>query len=263
MSGAISGGTWAALAAMLAGTAMQYKASSDSNKRAQAATLRSLANQDELTRKAEKKALAQADEFKIDDRKNEQQQIEEQLAKDFIAPVHTAQAINSQTATTQGDVSNDYTSAKAASDLNVMKNARNLAGLMAKTTGAGRLRTNEAVRMADTAAGIDRLGNFARGQAGVDQLAINAAARPDAGLQLGGGLLSAVGGAGLAGAFSGAGGAASSPALGGGGGFSGIGTQANGLTAAGGTGVSGVVIPNAAVGTGAGSSWLANFMKRM
>lgn len=259
MAGAISGGTWAALAALLAGTAMNYKATNDASKRAQAATLLSLANQDDFSKKAEKKALAQADEFKIEDRKNEQQQIEEQLTKDFIAPVDTAQAINSQTATTQGDVSNDYSAAKAASDLNVMKNARNLAGLMAKTTGAGRLRTNEAVRMADTAAGVDRLGNFARGQAGVDQLAITAAARPDAGLQLGGGLLSAAGTAGMMGAFSGASGAASSPALGGGGGFSGIGTQANGLTAAGGTGVSGVVIPNA----GAGSSWLAGFMRNM
>lgn len=207
MAGAISGGSWLALAAMLAGTAMQYKSNDDALKRGQAATLRSLANQDEITRKAEKRALAQADEFKIDDRKNEQQQIEAQLAQEFIAPVDTAQAINSQTATTQGDVSNDYSTAKAASDLNVMKNARNLAGLLAKTTGAGRLRTNEAVRMADTAAGIDRLGNFARGQAGVDQLAITAASRPDAGLQLGGGLLSAAGAAGLAGAFSGAGGA--------------------------------------------------------
>lgn len=241
-----------ALIAMLAGSAMQYKSNTDAAKRAQEATLRSLANQDQLTRKSEKKALDQAQEFNIDDRKAEQQQIEQQLAQEFIAPVDSAQAINSQVATTQGDVSNDYSSAKTASDLNVMKNARNLAGLMAKTTGAGRLRTNEAIRMTDTAAGIDRLGNFARGQAGADQIAIQNAGRPDAGLQLAGGLLSAAGSAGVSGAFSGASGAGSSPALGGGGGFSGIGSQANGLTAAGGTGVSGVVIPNAS----AGSSWL-------
>ncbi|CAL62402.1 Hypothetical protein HEAR2269 [Herminiimonas arsenicoxydans] len=193
-----------ALIAMLAGTAIQYKSNTDAAKRAQEQTLRSLANQDGLNRKAEKKALDQAQEFNIDDRKNEQQQIEQQLAQEFIAPVDSAQAINSQVATTQGDVSNDYTNAKTASDLNVMKNARNLAGLMAKTTGAGRLRTNEAVRMADTAAGIDRLGNFARGQAGVDQLAIQNAARPNAGMQLAGGLLSGVGTMGLMGAFGGA-----------------------------------------------------------
>lgn len=205
MAGAISGATIAGLIAMAAGSALQYKASTDAAKRANAATLRGLANQDQLTRKAEKKALDQAQEFNVDDRKSEQQQIEQQLAQEFIAPVDSAQAINSQTATTQGDVSNDYTSAKAASDLNVMKNARNLAGLLAKTTGAGRLRTNEAVRMADTAADLDRLGSFSRGQAGVDQIAVQNAGRPDAGLQLAGGLLSGVGSMGVSGAFSGAG----------------------------------------------------------
>ena len=204
MAGALSGATIAGLIAMAAGSAMQYKASTDAAKRAQEATVRGLANQDQLTRKAEKKALDQAQEFNVDDRKTEQQQIEQQLAQEFIAPVDSAQAINSQTATTQGDVSNDYTSAKAASDLNVMKNARNLAGLMAKTTGAGRLRTNEAVRMADTAADLDRLGSFSRGQAGADQIAIQNAGRPDAELQLAGGLLSAAGSAGMGGAFGGA-----------------------------------------------------------
>jgi hypothetical protein len=183
---------------MIGGTAVQYKAGEDARKRAKEETLRSLANQRDFQQKAEKKALGQAEEFNTDRRMTDQQAIETQLNDEFIKPVESAQQINSAVATTQGDVSGDYTRAKAQSDLNLMKNARTLAGLMAKTTAAGRLRTNEAIRMADTAAGIDRLGSFSRGQAGADQLAIQDAARPDAGMQLIGGLLQAGGGAYLA-----------------------------------------------------------------
>lgn len=241
MAGVISAGTWLSLAAMLGGTALQYKSSEDASKRAQAETLRSLANQDQFNRKAEKKALDQAQEFNIDDRKGAQQQIEQQLAQEFMAPVDSAQEINSQTATTQGDVSSDYNSAKAASDLEVMKNARNLAGLFAKTTGANRLRTNEAVRMADTAGGIDRLGSFSRGQAGADNIAIRNAGRPDAGMQLAGGLLTGVGSLGLSGALGGAGKVT-------GGGISGT-ASASGLSG------SQVVMPNSTIGfNGLGST---------
>lgn len=197
--------------AMLGGAALQYKAQSDASKRATRETMRSLANQDVLQRNAEKTAMDNVQEFSTDNRQAQQSQIETQLGEAFIKPVENAQQINTAQTTTQGDVSNDYQAAKAQSHLNQMKNARTLAGLMAKTTAAGRLRNNEAIRMGDTAADIDRLANFSRGQAGADQIAIQAAARPDAGMQIAGSLLSAAGGYGLAGGFNGVTSAAAAP----------------------------------------------------
>jgi hypothetical protein len=185
----------AALIAMLAGTAVQYKATTDARDRQDQATRDALMRQNDLQQQAEKKALGQAQEFNTDSRAQQQGQIEQQMAQDFAAPAESAQQIHAQQATTQGDVSKDYSTAKAAADVNTLKNARALAGLLAKTTSANRLRGNEAIRMADTAAGIDRLGSFSRGQAAADNIGINIAGRPDAGLMLAGGALQSAGGA--------------------------------------------------------------------
>lgn len=204
--------TIAALIAMVAGSAMQYKATTDASKRQTRETQLALARQDELQKQAEQKAMGQAKEFTTDDRAKAQDAITEDLTREFMAPVQSAQQINAAQSTTQGDVSGDYTAAKARSNVATLKNAEGLARLLGKTTGASRLRGNEAIRMADTAAGIDRLSSFSRGQAGADQLAIQAAGRPNAELQLAGGLLSALGGAGMAGAFNGAGNAPSGAA---------------------------------------------------
>ncbi len=203
MAGAISGTTIASLIAMAAGTAMQYKASSDAAKRAEQQTRMSIANQAELQRQAETKALGQAQQFAAPERANEQQNIEQALTEEFIKPVENSAEMNAKATTTQGNVSGDYTSAKAASEVNIAKNARMLAGLLGKTTGAGRLRQNEAISMAQTAAGIDRLGNFSRGQAGADQIGIQEAGRPNGGMMAAGSLLSGAGSYGMGGGFNG------------------------------------------------------------
>ena len=121
-----------------------------------------------------------------------------------------SQAIRAQQTTTQGNVSNEYQTAKAASDAAVLKDAHMLARLMSKTTGANRLRMNEGLRMMDASMDIDRLGSFSRGQQAADQVAIEVAGRPDAGMQLAGGVLQGLGTVGLMGGFGGK--AASAPA---------------------------------------------------
>lgn len=189
----------AALVAMLAGSAMQYKASNDAAKRQEAETRAALARQDELQQRAEQKAVTTADDFSTDKRQADQAQIEADLTQQFIKPAAEAQQINAAQATTQGDVSKDYTAAKAASSIQTMKTAETLARLLGKTTAAGRLRTNEAIKMSDAAADIDRFGSFSRGQAGADRIGIQAAGRPNAGLVLAGSALTAAGGATLAG----------------------------------------------------------------
>ncbi|MBF6990936.1 hypothetical protein [Cupriavidus sp. IK-TO18] len=187
----------AAVIAMLAGAGMQYKATTDAAARQQRETLAALARQRDLQMQAEQKAMDTAEQFAPEERKQEQAQIEQQLTTDYLQPTQTAQEIHNTQSTTQGDVSNDYLAAKAASNANQMKMASSLARLLGKTTAASRLRTNEAIRVSDAAAGIDRLANFAQGTGTADRVAIGAAGRPNAGLILGGQVLGALGSAGL------------------------------------------------------------------
>jgi hypothetical protein len=194
-----------AILMMLAGTALQAKASSDAKKRSDNATLAALQRQQALQQEAETKALATAQEFNGDNRANNQAQLEAELTEQFIKPVESAQQINSAATTTQGAVSNDYNAAKVQSQLNLAKKAQGLARLLGKTTAAGRLRQNEALKMSDAASDIGTLASFARGRGRADDISIAQAGTPRAGMMLGGQLVSGIGSVGLAGALSGAG----------------------------------------------------------
>ncbi|MGL5117585.1 MAG: hypothetical protein ACRC7C_19910 [Beijerinckiaceae bacterium] len=205
MALAVSGTTIAALAAMVAGAGLQYKASADAQKRSQEEIRRSLASQKALQLKAEQRALDTAKTFDTPQRAEEQTQIADQLTAQMMAPVSESQAIRADQQTTQGDVSNDYTTAKAASDVNAIKSAQSLAKLLGKSSSANRLRMNEGIRMLDTGQDIDRLGGFSRGQAGADGVAIQQAGQVDPGMQFAGSLLQTAGSAGLS--FGGGGGA--------------------------------------------------------
>ncbi len=189
--------TIASLIAMVAGSAMQYKAAQDAQERQNAAIRESLKRQRDLQMQAEQKAMGTAREFNTEDRRTEQTQIADQITQELLAPVSESQAIRAQQTTTQGNVSNDYTTAKAASDVQSLKAAEQLARLLGKSTSANRLRMNEGIRLMDAGQAIDQLGNFSRGNQGADQIAIQVAGRPDAGLQFGGSVLQGVGSAGL------------------------------------------------------------------
>ena len=190
--------TIAALIATIAGSAMQYKATQDARDRQDSAIRESLARQKDLQMQAEKKATDTAMQFAPADRKAEQSQIADQITQELVQPVSESQAIRSQQSTTQGNVSNDYTTAKAASELNAVKSAQQLAALLGKTTASNRLRMNEGVRLMDTGQSIDQLNSFSRGNQAADQIAIDVAGRPNAGLAFGGSVLQGLGSAGLA-----------------------------------------------------------------
>lgn len=196
----------AALVALIAGAAVQYQANSEAQDRQQSQIRRSLEAQDKLQREAESKAMATASKFSPKDRMAEQAQLEAQITEGLIAPVSESQAIRAEQQTTQGNVSGDYTTAKAASDATALKNADALARLLGKTTSANRLRMNEGVRLMDTGMAIDQLNNFSKGQQGADSIAIQQAGLVDPGKVFAGQLLSAAGSAGLM--YGGAGGAA-------------------------------------------------------
>lgn len=197
--------TIASLIASIAGSYMQYQAAQDAQERQNAAIREGLQRQRDLQIQAEQKAMDTAREFDTEGRKTEQTQIADQITQELVAPVSESQAIRAQQQTTQGNVSDDYTTAKAASDVQSLRAAEQLARLLGKSTSANRLRMNEGIRLMDAGQAIDQLGSFSRGNQAADQIAIEVAGRPDAGMQFGGSILQGLGTAGLIGAGSGGG----------------------------------------------------------
>lgn len=187
----------AALTAMIAGSYMQYQANTDAADRQQAEIRKSLERQAELQKQSEKKAVDTAAKFAPADRIKEQAALEDQISKELIAPVNESQAIRAEQSTTQGDVSGDYSTAKATATANSLKSAEALARLLGKTTSANRLRMNEGIRLMDTGQAIDQLNSFSRGQQTADNIGIQVAGRPDAEQVFMGSLLQAGGSAGM------------------------------------------------------------------
>lgn len=189
--------TIAALVAAVAGAGLQYKASSDAQERQRREIEASLQAQRELQMQAEKKAMDAASGYETPKRAAEQQQLAQDIEQSLIQPVSESQAIRAEQQTTQGNVSGDYQTAKAAADLQTMKQAEQLARLLGKTTSAGRLRMNEGIRLMDTGQAVDQLAGFSRGRAGADNIAIQQAGLVDPGQVFLGSLLQSAGTAGL------------------------------------------------------------------
>jgi hypothetical protein len=189
--------TIAALVAAVAGAGIQYKASSDAQERQRREIAASLQAQRELQMQAEKKAMDAASGYETPKRAAEQEQLAADIEQSLIQPVSESQAIRAQQQTTQGDVSGDYATAKAAADLETMKQAEQLARLLGKTTSASRLRMNEGIRLMDTGQAVDQLAGFSRGRQGADNIAIQQAGLVDPGQVFLGSLLQSAGSAGL------------------------------------------------------------------
>lgn len=187
----------AALVAMIGGAAVQHQAASDAQQRQQEQIQRSIQNQTKLQREAESKALEAADKFAPEKRQAEQTQIADQVTQDLIAPVSESQAIRATQQATQGNVSDDYSTAKAKSNVESLKTAESLARLLGKTTSAGRLRMNEGIRLMDTGQQIGQLSNFSQGQQRADDIAIQQAGQVDPGQMLLGSILQSAGSAGM------------------------------------------------------------------
>lgn len=197
MAGAISGGTYLALAAMVASAAIQYQASQEAQANQKQAITNSLNAQEELQKKAEAKVMDTAKRFDPNERIKNQNQLEADITAGLISPVSESQQIRSENAGVQGNVSSDYSTAKAAADLNTLKTAESMARLLGKTTSSNRLRMNEGVDLMNTGQKIDQLNNFSNGQKAADSIAIQQAGLIDPGKVFAGQLIGAAGTAGL------------------------------------------------------------------
>lgn len=197
----------AALIAAIAGAALQQKAASDARRNQQRQIQENLMRQQGFQREAEQAALDRAKEFAPELRQEKQQQLEQAATEQMIQPVEQAAPAMQDQSAVQGNVSADYTAGRAKSQAEQLRSANALASILGKITGAGRLRQNEALGMAETGQFIDRLKSFSQGSGNAAQIGITRAGNPNGGLMMAGGLLQT---AGTAAAAAGSGGGAGS-----------------------------------------------------
>lgn len=187
----------ASLFAMLAGTASQYKAATDAQARQSQAIAQSLQRQAEYSKKATQKAVDVAQQFDPTTRLARQDQLQAEIQSNLEQPVLESQIARADGQRVIGNVSKDYTTAKATSDLNQLKATSDLARLLSKSTSAARLRQNEAIDLMNAGQAIDQLNNFSAGQSAADKIGIQQAGLMNPNLVLAGQLLTAGGQAGL------------------------------------------------------------------
>lgn len=195
----------AALIAAIAGAALQAKASSDARRNQQRVIQENLMRQQGFQREAEQAALDRAKEFAPEVRQEKQQQLEQAATEQMIQPVEQAAPAMQDQSAVQGNVSADYTAGRAKSQAEQLRSANALASILGKITGAGRLRQNEALGMAETGQFIDRLKSFSRGSQGAADIGISQAGTPNGGAMLGGAALQGLGALGMSGALDGIG----------------------------------------------------------
>lgn len=186
----------AGLVAMIAGTAVQQQAAAQARRQQQRIISDNLTRQQGLQQQAEQAALARAQEFAPEVRSDKQQQLEQEATQQLIRPVEQAAPAMQEQSAVQGAVSQDYTAGRARSQAEQMRNANALASILGKVTGASRLRTNEALGMAETGQLIDRLKSFSQGSGNAAQIDASRVA-PSGGSMMLGGLLQAGGAAGM------------------------------------------------------------------
>lgn len=195
----------AALIAAVAGAALQAKASSDARRNQQRVIQDNLMRQQGFQREAEQAALDRAKEFAPEVRQEKQQLLEQAATEQMIQPVEQAAPAMQDQSAVQGNVSADYTAGRAKSQAEQLRSANALASILGKITGAGRLRQNEALGMAETGQLIDRLKSFSQGSGNAAQIGISRAGTPDGGTMLAGSALQSLGALGASGALDGIG----------------------------------------------------------
>ncbi|HCP79688.1 MAG: hypothetical protein CML16_17485 [Pusillimonas sp.] len=195
--------TIAGLVAAIGGAFIQNQAQQDAAARQQRAIQESLMRQQNLQRQAEQAAMKKATEFNPDDRLDKQNVIEQQLTTEMLEPVKQNMAERVEAPSVQGDVSDDYSTARASSMAQQAKTAEALARIFGRIGSASQLRQNEAIGIGDTANEIGMLKNFSRGQHAADQVGIQSAGIPDGGSMLAGSVLQGVGTVGMMGGFDG------------------------------------------------------------
>lgn len=179
----------AALAVAAAGTKMQMDAQADSEERQQRAMANALETQDNFSRQAEQKALANSDEY---DPTKRVERFEEarQAAGDSLAKQLTqAREASPSISQAKGRLSKEFEAASAKADADQYQQSADMARLFGNMRGSQDMLTREGYTNADYAAQLGQIGRAAQGAYQAAQPGISAAGRPNSGAMLAGGLM--------------------------------------------------------------------------
>jgi hypothetical protein len=187
---------------MLAGGAMQYKASTDAAQRAKQQAVQAQQRQLMAQNAATDVAAQRAAQYDPTIRDQNQQQIQGALTQTYdqaaTKPQITAQGVQVGTTIPDSQGTADYTLAKAKETAKTTASLHALAGLMGRIGSASTLREGEAVGMGDTAGAIGRIQGGAGNIAGIDQYATQQAGNLNPGMLFAGQMLGAAGKYGMA-----------------------------------------------------------------
>ena len=203
----ISLGT-AALIAMIAGTAMQQYANYSANKAAQKQLNEAMYQLNDDGKKITDVIDEAAQEFDNSKRQNQQQEIAEKVADEIKGNVAESQALRDESQAVQGNVSNDYLTAREAAQQKTEATSNAFADLVGKIRSAAQLRQNEGIGLMKTGQKVDQLARDARGNWQVGQVRVNDAMHSKDALKSAGQIVSALGAAMSLGSLAGAGSAA-------------------------------------------------------
>lgn len=194
----------AAIVSMIAGAGLQAYSANQAAKKQQQAAIQAQQRQLQERQMATDVAAKRTAEFDPSTRQQNQQQIQQDMTGQLQQQVQpqqiTAQGVQVGSTIPDQAAGSDYMTAKAKEAAKTAASLHGLAGLMGRIGSASELRRNEAVGIGDTAGEIGRIQNGADNIAGIDQIGIDAAGRPNLGLQLAGAALGAYGSSQLAGA---------------------------------------------------------------
>lgn len=241
----------AGIAAMVTGAAAQQYGASLQNKKANAVAQQALLQQSRQREDIQKKVLDAASQYEVPKTEQVLQETADELSQRYAQPVSEAQGIRASQQGTTGDVSDDYSVAKAKSDAEGLQYVQNLANLMGKVNASSRMRMNQGFNLAKVSQDIAQANKFNAMDNNLALMNVQAKANGTNGWNTGGGILQ---GLGSVLATYGAGAALAAPAASSGAAASGYGLS----TTAGGTGVGSLAAKAGSTlgGTG-GTSWLA------
>ena len=185
----------AAIIAMVAGTAMQQYSQYSANKAAQKQLNAAMYQLNDDGKKITDVINDAAQEFDNSKRQNQQQEIAQKVADDIKGNVAESQALRNESQAVQGNVSNDYLTAREAANDKTMATSNAFADLVGKIRSAAQLRQNEGFGMMKAGQLVDQFARDARGNWQVGQARVNDALHSKDGLKAAGQIVSALGAA--------------------------------------------------------------------
>ena len=185
----------AAIIAMVAGTAMQQYSQYSANKAAQKQLNQAMYQLDKDGKKITDVIDESAQDFEHDKRAAQQQELAQKVSDEIKGNVAESQALRNESQSVQGNVSNDYLTAREAANDKTMAASNAFADLVGKIRSAAQLRQIEGIGLMKTGQKVDQYARDARGNWQVGQARVNDALHSKDGLMAAGQIVSALGAA--------------------------------------------------------------------